>query len=691
MRHRGHVMISALAALSLWCMAAGPAFAADPEIDKLLTSPVGKEWPTNGGNMTNQRYSTLKLINTGNVKALKGAWMTRLNGSGIGGKYSAEATPLVKDGIMYVVTGNDDVFALNAKTGEIRWERWSGIDQKISTVCCGWVNRGLAMGEGMLFLGQLDTNVVALDIKTGKEVWKTPIEKWQNGYVVTSAPLYYDGIVYSGISGGEFGTRGRLTALDAKTGKILWRAYTLPAPGEAGSDTWPKDSVQSMRGGAPIWNTPALDPALGLIYFATGNCGPDYNGAVRAGDNLYCASIMALKAKTGEYVWHFQEVHHDIWDYDAASPVVLFDTVVNGEPRKGIAEAGRTGWVYILDRTNGKPLVGIDEKPVPQEPLQHTAKTQPFPVGDNTVPTCAKPLPGYDKTGCIFAAFWETPVLIEPGGQGGTNWSPMPYDPDTGYFYVPGSIRASTFVRYGDTYKKGLRYVGGTQAPPIGAPLAGTFTAIDSATNKIAWQQQMPYRMGGGGGSSVTAGGLLLRGEPDGNFVALDAKTGAVLWKFQTGFGADAPPIAYQVDGDQYLAIVTGGNSIQGSANGDAVWAFSLKGQLTPLYPPPPPLTTAGPGGPIANGVDKVKIADLNAEYAYFPARTEVKAGTAVTFTNLGDLPHTATAAAGDAGKWDTGLLAKGQSKTITFTEPGIHYYICTIHPWMYGAVIVHR
>jgi quinohemoprotein ethanol dehydrogenase len=688
MRHRDSLSALVLAAVGLLCLGGTPVSAADPAIDKLLASPVGKDWVTNGGNMTNQRYSTLTQINAGNVKQLKGAWMARLNGSGIGGKYSAEATPLVRDGIMYVVTGNDDAFALNAKTGEILWERKSGIDQKIATVCCGWLNRGLAMGEGMLFLGQLDSNVVALDIKTGKEMWKTPIEKWQNGYVVTSAPLYYDGIVYSGIAGGEFGTRGRLTALDARTGKILWRAYTLPAPGEVGSDTWP-NNIQAMRGGATIWNTPALDPELGLIYFATGNCGPDYNGAVRAGDNLFCASIMALKAKTGEYVWHFQEVHHDIWDYDAASPVVLFDTVVNGQPRKGIAEAGRTGWVYILDRTNGKPLIGIDEKPVPQEPLQKTAATQPFPVGDNTVPTCAKPLPGYDKPGCIFAAFWETPVLMAPGGQGGTNWSPMPYDPDIGFFYVPGTIRPSTFVRYGDTYKKGLRYVGGTQAPPIGAPLAGTFTAISSLSNKIAWQQQMPYRMGGGGGSSVTAGGLLVRGEPDGNFVALDAKTGDVLWKFQTGFGADAPPIAYEVDGQEYLAIVTGGNSIQGSANGDALWAFALNGQISPLWPPPPPLTAAGPGGPIVDGADKVKIADLNAEYAYFPARTRVKAGTTVTFVNMGDLPHTATATEADKGKWDTGLLAKGQSKSFTFTEPGTHFYICTIHPWMYGAVYV--
>src|SRR6266853_1053478 len=246
-------------ALGLFLLAAMPVRAADPEIDRLLQSPVGKDWVTNGGNLTNQRYSTLKQIDKSNVKQLKGAWMTRLKGSGFGGKYSFEATPLVRDGVMYITTGNDDVFALNAKTGEFLWERWSGIDQKITSVCCGWVNRGLAMGEGMLFLGQFDANVVALDIKTGKEVWKTPIEDWHHGYGITSAPLYYDGIVYSGITGGEYGVRGRLTALDAQTGKILWRWYTLPAPGDVGGDSWPAGTNDYTRGGAAIWNTPALD------------------------------------------------------------------------------------------------------------------------------------------------------------------------------------------------------------------------------------------------------------------------------------------------------------------------------------------------------------------------------------------------------------------------------------------------
>jgi alcohol dehydrogenase (cytochrome c) len=664
-----------------------PVWAADPEIDKLLRQSPGKDWLTNGGDLTNQRYSTLKQLDVSNVKNLKGAWMTRLKGSGIGGKYSFEATPLVKDGIMYVITGNDDVFALNAKTGEILWEYWSGIDQKISTVCCGWVNRGLAMGEGMLFFGQFDANVVALDMKTGKVVWKAPIEQWENGYTITSAPLYHDGIVYSGLSGGEFGVRGRLTALNAKNGEILWRWYTLPGPGEVGSETWPAGTDHYSRGGATIWNTPALDPELGLVYFATGNCGPDYDGAMREGDNLFCASIVALHAKTGQYAWHFQQVHHDIWDYDAASPVVLFDTVINGQPHKGIAEAGRTGWVYILDRTNGKPLIGIEERPVPQEPRQKTAKTQPFPIGDATVPHCAQPLPGYPEARCIFDVFWESPVLMQPSGIGGTNWSPMPYNPETGYFYVPGTVRTSTFVRFSDTFVKGKRYVGGTQSAPIGSSLTGTFTALDSKTNKIAWQHKTSYMTGMGGGSMTTAGGLVFRGESDGNVLALDARTGAELWRFQTGFGADAPAMTYEVDGEQFVAIATGGNMIIGSAYGDAVWAFSLKGQLSPLWPPPPPPAIAGPRGAIAEGVDAVTISSGNVEYSYGPARIRIKKGTTVTFTNAGDLPHTATEM--ERRGWDTGDLVKGASKAITFNEPGNYYFICTPHPWMYGQVIV--
>ena len=311
------------------------------------------------------------------------------------------------------------------------------------------------------------------------------------------------------------------------------------------------------------------------------------------------------------------------------------------------------------------------------------------------MPQCANLLPGYDKAGCIFEPFWGTPVLIQPSGDGGTNWSPVPYSPDTGYFYVSGTVRTSAYVRSGKReFVQGKSYGRGSQVTPVGSPMSGTFTAIDSTTNKIVWHHKTPYLLGGG--ATVTAGELVFRGEPDGNFLALDAKTGQELWRFQTGFGADAPPVVYEVDGEQCVAIATGGNSLQGSAYGDAVWAFSLEGQLTALWPPPPPSTIGGPAGlarrrpavwmasipPIETGVVTVKIGD-NEEFKYSPARIRIKTGTTITFTNVGKLNHDATAFA--KREWDTGDLASGESEAITFTQPGVYYYICTPHPWMYG------
>jgi quinohemoprotein ethanol dehydrogenase len=220
----------------------------------------------------------------------------------------------------------------------------------------------------------------------------------------------------------------------------------------------------------------------------------------------------------------------------------------------------------------------------------------------------------------------------------------MSYNPETGYFFVPGTIPTSAFARYGDQYKKGKQYNGGTQAAPIGSEMSGTWTAITGNTNKISWQKDVPYRVGSGGGSMTTAGGLAFHGDPGGNIQARDAKTGELLWQFQTGYGVEAPPMVYEVDGDEYGAVAAGGNQGIGSANGDAVWTFSLKGQVNRLWPPPPPPRVAGPQtGPIAEGVDAVKIGDNNIEFGYFPKRTRVKAGTEITFTNAGDTPHTAT------------------------------------------------
>jgi alcohol dehydrogenase (cytochrome c) len=649
-----------------------------------LRKPAGKEWLTNGGDWSNSRYSTLTQINRNNVKNLKGAWVTHL-GSGLGTKYSLEGTPIVKDGVMYIASGNDDVFALDAKSGALIWEHRSHIDQNINTVCCGWDNRGVAIGDGKVFLGYLDGNVVAIDMKTGQELWKTQIGRWQDGYTITSAPIYHNGVVYTGISGGDRSARGFLAALDAKTGKEKWRFWTVPSPGEFGSDTWPKPDdpdpkrANAMKvGGASIWQTPAIDPDLGLIYFSTGNPGPEAGGMGRdrPGDNLFSSSIVAVNLE-GKYVWHFQQVHHDLWDFDCTSPVILFDQMYEGKLRKGIAEACKTGWIYILDRIDGKPLIGIDEKPVEVDERVASSPTQPHPRGDAVMPQCPQALAPW-VTKCVFGVIYDQPILMSPGGNGGPNWAPMAYSPRTGMFYVTAADRPQSRI---------LRGTGKTVGPPIGAKYGGTLTAVDSRTNKIAWQKRVPYSIGQGSGALATASDLVFHGEPDGKFQAYDAKTGEPLWEWQTGAGADAPAITYEIDGTQYIAIASGGVSIQTtSSNSDMIWVFSLKGspgdRLKPFAAPQPPENIVGFSGPVARA-NAVKIDD----YTFGPSRITVTAGTKVTFINSGATSHNATSPEG--GGWDTGLLAKGETASVTFNQPGTYTYICTPHPSMIGQIIV--
>ncbi|MDX1561492.1 MAG: PQQ-binding-like beta-propeller repeat protein, partial [Gammaproteobacteria bacterium] len=322
-----------------------PAFTADQ-----LTALPRTSWPNNGGNLAQQRYSPLTEITRENVTNLKGVWRTHLRGSGLDPKYSGEATPIVHEGTLYISTGANDVFALSVETGEILWQYECHLDPGITTVCCGWTNRGVAIGEGKVFQGQLDGKLVALDQRSGEPVWVIQAERWQEGFTITSAPLYFDGLVITGFAGADKGTRGRVKAYSAASGELVWTFYTIPGPGEIGHETWPAGSDVWRHGGAAVWQTPAADAELGLVYFATANPGPDYAGAIRPGDNLFSSSIVAVDAATGEYRWHFQQVHHDLWDYDASNPVVLFDAEIDGELRRGIVEVGKTGFAYILDR-----------------------------------------------------------------------------------------------------------------------------------------------------------------------------------------------------------------------------------------------------------------------------------------------------------------------------------------------------
>jgi alcohol dehydrogenase (cytochrome c) len=543
-------------------------------------------WPTNGGSLFNQRYSPLESINRGNVARLKGVWRTHLNGSGLGPQYSGEAQPLVHDGRIYLATGANDVFALDAVSGAILWQYAGKLDPKVSTVCCGWTNRGVGLGDGKVFFGALDGRLIALDMATGKQAWVVQAERWQDGFSLTSAPLYLDGIVITGFSGAEYGVRGRIKAFDAKTGKLLWTFFTIPGPGETGHDTWPKDSNAWQRGGGTVWQTPAADRELGLIYFSTGNASPDFNGAVRAGDNLFTSSIVALEAKTGKYRWHFQQVHHDIWDYDAPNPVILFDARIDGQLRKGLVQVGKTGWAYILDRETGRPLIGIDERAVPQEPRQATAATQPYPRGDAIVPQQVDiPPEGYKLVngGRIFTPFFGNEGLIaSPSLYGGANWPPSAYDPVRQRLFVCASDVPGNFIGGSSDHAlpdPGKEYLGG-KVGFAALPRTGILASVDITTNKLVWRQRLADQCYSG--VVATGGGLLFVGRNDGRLTALDSDTGMKLWEFQTGAGMNSTVSVFEREGRQYVVAYSAGSLLGGTAKGDSVWLFALDGKLPP-------------------------------------------------------------------------------------------------------------
>jgi quinohemoprotein ethanol dehydrogenase len=558
-----------------------------------LTAPPSTSWPTNGGNLYNQRYSPLMAINRANVAQLKGVWHARLRGSGTAPQYSGFAQPIVYDGTAYVSTGANDVFALSIDTGEILWQYAAHLDPNITSVCCGWNNKGVAISEDKVFMGRLDGQLVALDRATGKVAWSLQAERWQDNFSITAAPLYVNGMVIIGFAGGDRGTRGRLKAYDAKDGRLIWTFYTIPGPGEPGHDTWPKDNDAWKYGGAAIWQTPAVDLELGLIYFSTGNAAPDYNGAFRAGDNLYAASMLAIELATGKYRWHFQQVHHDIWDYDAVNPVVLTDVKFGGRTRKAIAEVGKTGWAYILDRQTGKPLIGIDERPVPREPRQATAKTQPFPRGDAVVPQLIGIAPEGQvlvNDGRIFTPFaGKDATIVAPGIWGGASWPPSAYDPEQQRLFVCASSVVNGYTGGGDpTFAPpgtGAQYLGGTTTFTRIAR-SGIIAALDVTTNTLAWRYQWPDQCYSG--TLATVGGLLFVGRNDGRLTALDSATGKQLWEFQTGAGMHAPASTFEHKGKQYVIVFSAGSALIGSARGDSVWLFGLDGTLAPVQPGQP-------------------------------------------------------------------------------------------------------
>ena len=575
--------------------------AADTSSTGLLAADADtSDWLMNGRTYANLRFSPLDQINKANVKSLVPKWIYQT-----GKAATFQATPLAADGILYVSEPMSSVTALDARTGQKLWH----FDYKVTTkkLCCGPANRGVALGDGKVFIATVDAHLVALDQKTGKLAWDvvlaTPAKdtaedkavlatvrgadqrapSGQSGIGSNSAPLFYDGKVFAGVVGvgyglhleserpgaplgtvvgiaGKYGSPGFLAAFNARTGKRVWQwdttqagwegdyvtrtAYGAPLPRDiAAEKADDKGDGEAWRyGGGSIWNTPALDPDLGLLYFGTGNPSPQATGTGRPGDNLWSVALVALDVKTGKLRWGFQQVPHDLWGYDVASPASLFDVMVDGKSVPAVGQASKIGWYFVNDRRDGHLLF----------------KSEPFVPQSN-----------------LFKPPSPEGVTIAPGVGGGASWSPAAVDAAKGIAYVAGMhlptrFKTATLPAVGD--KPPVEY---TTADPADGPSWGTLTALDlTHDGKILWQHRTPQPLVGG--VVATAGGLVFTGEGNGRFDAFDAASGAPLWTFNCGAGVNAPPITYAIDGKQYVAVAAGGSAIWGYPQGDALVVFGL-------------------------------------------------------------------------------------------------------------------
>jgi alcohol dehydrogenase (cytochrome c) len=651
------------------------------------TANAGREWPTVTGEAGNMRYSPLNQISAQNVARLGAAWTSEKLDAAV----SSRAMTVVKDGLMFF-TAPPFVYALDAKTGKTVWRYGTrpapgaGRGGGAPTVPTSAPAReGVAVADGLVFVGMSDARVVALREKTGELAWNQYVgdNPRDKGQVISGAPLFSAGLVSVGLSA-DNGWRGQIVALDPKTGKEGWRFFSIPGAGEKGHETWPSTETW-RRGGGAVWLVGTDDPATGSIYYVTGNGVPQLGGEGRAGDNLYLCSIVALDAKTGALKWHYQVIHHDIWEGDISSSPVLYDMQIDGRPRKGIAAIRADGYLFMLDRETGKPFSKVEERAVPQDATQKTAATQPFPVGaDRVLDDCdtwkKRTTPKGFEIGCFF-----TPPLVQKPNVLAPNYgmrvAPMSYSPQTGYFYVTGAAGLSWLRRADDPHFFSNSF--NARVPGINALNYGVVAAIDSRTNKIAWKKE--YRPGRPSGAMTTAGGLLFQVSGDGNFEALDPKTGNRVWQFQTG-ASGGPPTTYEIDGEQYVTTISG----------SSVWAFKLGGTLPPATSPVVPVPDAFAGQITdTNQIETASLARDNGftgfryftdEYAFAPYRAKVKAGTQVTWRNNGRMVHTIIAT---DGSWTTGALLTGDVGGTTFDKPGTYTYICKEHPWAYGQVIV--
>lgn len=505
-----------------------------------------------------QRFSPLTQINRQTVKNLVPVWNYSYDDN-----HSEESQPLVYKGVLYVTT-NAATMALNAATGEQIWKTKVDYPPEVPRiVCCGIINRGVALYDGKVFRTTLDANVIALDAKTGKELWRSNIIDWKSGYSETGAPLVADGVVITGVSGAEYGIRGFIDGWDPDTGKRLWRTYTVAGPGDPNAKSWPGDTWQ--HGGGSTWIAGSYDPELHTVYWGTGNAG-SWNAATHPGDNLYTDSVLALDPKTGDIKWYFQYSPNDPFDYDSVAEPVLATMNIDGKPTKVVMNANRNGFMYVLDRTNGKLIAanayayqtwakGIDMK---------TGRPEPTEIADR--------------------ARQGQAVDVWPHAMGTKNWSPESYSPQTGLDYANTLLFGMHYKPVDVEFRVGLPYWGAEIQPIYKPGPRGILKAIDPMTGKAKWEQ--PTDIPRFAGVLSTAGGLVFTGKLTGEFEAFDAENGNLLWQFKTGSGIEGQPVTWEQDGVQYVSVSSGIGGVYFLYGGDerlakvpaggSLWTFAL-------------------------------------------------------------------------------------------------------------------
>jgi alcohol dehydrogenase (cytochrome c) len=514
----------------------------------------GNNFLHTNGNYAQTRYYPASQINTANVKDLRPAWVFQTEIVD-----SLETSPIVVNGIMYVTTSFNHVYALNARTGQQIWHHKHAMGP-VTTYCCGPNNRGVAVSGDRVFMGTLDAKLVALDAKTGKQLWETEIADAELGYSETMAPTVVDNMVLIGTNGGEYGIRGFVKAFNVETGELMWTFDTVPensvgvwathdATGrDMHRDIEAEKAALAVQGdpyatlGGGVWQNPAVDLAARRIYFVVGNPSPDLDGSLRPGDNLYTDSLVAVDMDTGEYVCHFQYIAHDVWDLDAVSPPILTEVMDNdGNMVDGVLHGGKTGHVYV-HKADDCSLIRFSEAMVPQENM------------------------------------WVLPTAegarMLPGANGGVEWSPMAIDPNLHMTYAINLHQPMTYHVESTPYPEGKIWLGGAFKVIAEEEQWGNVTAVDYNTGNIAWQVRTAQPMIGG--ILATAGGLVFTGEGNGLFKAFDSSNGAELWQFQAGAGVNAPPSSYTVEGTQYIVVGAGGNAQMNYKRGNNIIAFAL-------------------------------------------------------------------------------------------------------------------